>query len=361
MTPKTPDLGEELDLPRWADIAAFLNGGELAGPKPEILTRKDGAAIFYAGQVNTIFGDSEAGKSWIALAAVAEHLNDGGSAALIDLDHNGIGGFIPRLLRLGVPADVVTDPDRLRYLEPEDAHEYLAAVRDCRTWAPGIVLVDSLGELLPLFGASSNSPDEFTAVHSRALKPLAMVGSCVLVIDHTPKNAETAAAGATGTNAKKRATGGTSLRVTVNTAYAKGRGGSSRLDVHKDRHSGLKTYCPPGREPHAGTFHLTDTPTGDLTWTITPPATQLPPDAHTKPATTLEDALRAHPEAATVAELTRAVLGREGSRAEKAKTWRRLQELIKDGTVAEAPRRSPETGGTPARTFTLAQHQLDTP
>jgi len=51
-------------------------------------------------------------------------------------------------------------------------------------WCPGIVVVDSTGELLPTFGANSDNADNYTRVHNRFLQPLANTGAAVLLVDH---------------------------------------------------------------------------------------------------------------------------------------------------------------------------------
>src|SRR5699024_3958364 len=117
--------------------------------------------------------------------------------------------------------------------------------------------VDSIGELMPIYGLSSNSPDDFTLAHTRALKPLAMSGAAVIAIDHLAKNPESKAQGPTGTGAKQRAAGGVMLRVTTKEAFTPGKGGSSYLNITKDRHGGLRAESPTGDgEPLAGTFRL---------------------------------------------------------------------------------------------------------
>ncbi|SRR5690349_12468506 len=53
--------------PRYVDIAAMLGGTLPEPPKPHVLTRQDGHRLFYKGRVNSLFGDSEVGKTWISL------------------------------------------------------------------------------------------------------------------------------------------------------------------------------------------------------------------------------------------------------------------------------------------------------
>jgi hypothetical protein len=262
-----PGTGPEPGTGLYVDVARLLEGGIPDPPAPTVLRADDGVGTFYPGQVNLVFGDAESGKTWLCLAAVAEVLAAGGSAAVLDLDHNGPDATVTRLLDLGAPEDALIDRDRFRYAEPDGAGDLLAIVGGLSGWMrPTVVVVDSVGELLPQFGASSNSPDDFTGVHSRVLKPLAKAGSCVLAIDHLAKSPESRAMGSTGTAAKKRAVGGVSIRVTTADQFTPGRGGSAHLAIAKDRHGGLRKRRPAGdKEPLAGTFVLG----ADGTWSLT--------------------------------------------------------------------------------------------
>jgi hypothetical protein len=270
--------GEERGTPLYVNVRALLDGGLPKPPAPALLRRDDGNALLYAEQVNVLFGDPESGKTWITIAAVAETLQHGGRALFLDLDHNGVA-VVTRLLDLGVRPDVLRDPEVFRLAEPEDEEHLHRIVADARRWRPRTAVVDSLGELLPMLGLSSNSPDEFTAAHAQVLKPLAVAGACVIAVDHLPKNTENKANGPTGTAAKRRAIGGVALRVTVKEAFTPGNGGSCFLKVNKDRHGGLREHCPRvGGEPPAGTFILSDA-AGALTWQITAPGEHVEPDA----------------------------------------------------------------------------------
>lgn len=255
----------------YLDVAALLDGGLPDAPEPVLLRREDAHAIFYAGQVNYLFGDPESGKTLLAQAAMAEALIDGRKVLFIDIDHNGAVATLCRLLDMGVPEKILRDPDRFRYVEPEDKAHLMAVVKDAKQWRPDVAAVDSIGELLPLMGLNSNSPDDFTIAHTSVLKPLARSGAAVLAVDHLPKSVETRAAGPTGTAAKRRAVGGVSIRVTINEPFAPGRVGSAYLSLNKDRHGGLRRHCPSeGREPSVGIFRL-DSTGHDIKWSITAP------------------------------------------------------------------------------------------
>lgn len=269
------DEAPDTDAPRYGDVAALLADGIPDPPQPDILFRSDGYALFYRGKVNTLFGDSESGKTWIALAAMVEVLNAGGKAAVLDLDHNGMAETVTRALRLGAkPADLA-DPNRFRYCEPEDAHELIWFVRDIAAWAPDLAIVDSLGEVLPMLGLNSNSPDEYTKANRTVATPLARAGAACVTIDHLPKDDGAREKGQTGTLAKKRAINGVSLRVTVQEQFTPGFGGAANLTINKDRPGGLRGHCPPGKNAPAGRFVMVDNGDG-MTWHITTPPSVAP-------------------------------------------------------------------------------------
>lgn len=256
----------------YGDVAGLLSGDLPEPPAPSILRRSDGNSVFYQGQVNMLFGEPESGKTWVALAAVAEALTRGSRAGIVDLDHNGMLSTVTRLIGLGVPKDTLSNLERFRYTEPEDRTDLLAVIKDLAAWQPKVVGIDSIGELLPILGLNSNSPDDFTVAHTHVLKPLARAGACVIVIDHVAKNADSKAQGPTGTGAKTRAVGGASIRVTIKEAFAPAKGGSCYLAIRKDRHGGLRATSPSGdKEPLAGTFKLN--PAGhDWPWSLWAPS-----------------------------------------------------------------------------------------
>lgn len=182
------------------------------------------------------------------------------------------------------------DSSRFRYVEPEEYADLRTVITDAQEWKPEGVIVDSIGELLPLCGANSNNPDDFTAVDAKVLKPLAKVGSCVIIIDHLAKNPDSRAQGATGTAAKRRAIGGVSYRVKAIEAFAPDQGGRALLLINKDRHGGVRATSPRASkgETVAGTFklsapgdYLND---GELSWYIAAPrAGETDPDETAEP------------------------------------------------------------------------------
>ena len=270
-------LDPEDDPTIYADVASLLAGKLPEPPQPTVLRRGDGRCLFYPGQVNSLFGDPESGKTFVALAAATEVLNAGGRVLVMDLDHNGEAATIGRLLMLGASRAALSTRDNFRYIEPEDAGVLRTVVEHCRSWLPHAAVVDSIGELMPMVGADSNSADDFTRCHTRVLKPLAMCGAAVIGIDHLAKGTDSRSRGPGGTAAKRRAVGGVSLRVKPMRAFTPGKGGTAKLFVNKDRHGGVRQWCAVGdREPAAGTFTLRSDSELDATPTL-PPWSMLAP------------------------------------------------------------------------------------
>jgi hypothetical protein len=239
----------------YVDVRQLLRDG-LQLPTPDVLPFSDDFCLFYASSFNLIYGDTESGKTWLCLAATASVLNDGGRATIIDLDHNGAAALIGNLIKLGVDVEILEDSTCFMLAEPGDRMELREVVQDQLVVNPDVVVLDSLGEILPLFNANSNSADDFTTVHAEVIKPLTRNGASVLVVDHLAKNADSRNFGPTGTAAKMRAADGLAIRVTAEQQFTPGRGGKAKLQVYKDRYGGVRKHYPSDPKPVIGTFEL---------------------------------------------------------------------------------------------------------
>lgn len=272
----------------FVDVAAVL-AGTLDAPKPTIARRTDGAALLYESAVNVLLGDPESGKSLLAATVAADVLFDGGSVLWCDLDHNGAPSILARLRSLGVPAEVLADGRRFRLAIPDDRETLEAVIRHAVAQAPTLAVVDSVGELLGLYGASPDSDQEFTPINRATLAALARAGACVVAIDHLAKGHDSRAYGASGTVAKKRAVDGALYRVELARPFAPGAGGKARLLLVKDRHGGVREVSPRGaKQPEAATFELIAR--GDATdWRLWAPGGAEKEDDATKEGTAPSD------------------------------------------------------------------------
>ena len=234
---------------RYVNVAAILDGTFKAPQTSVGGRRSDTVPLLYASAVNVLLGAPEAGKTLVAGAMAADELFSDGRVLWIDLDHNGAPAILTRFRKYGVTAETLIDPSKFRLSIPEDAETIAGVVSDAATWKPTLAVVDSIGELLPLFGASSNDSDDYTRVHRAVLTSLARTGAGVLAIDHEAKGTDSRNYGATGTMAKKRAVDGALIRVTNIKPFAPGRGGEASLSIVKDRHGHLRSLAVGSREP----------------------------------------------------------------------------------------------------------------
>lgn len=308
----------------YADIAQVLAGGDLSAPQPTFGLRDDQLNLFYPGTTNGLVGAPESGKTLLASCVMADELFKGNSVLVVDVDHNGAQATVARFISLGIKGEVLADPSRFRYTAPEDSTELLAVIAEAHLWKPTVVLVDSVGEVLPMFGANSNDADQYTAVHRQVFTALANSGAGVISIDHEPKSDGAAEYGASGTMAKKRAIDGALYRVKVTQPFAPGKGGKAKVTVLKDRHGQVNKHLERVREPLAFTFHLKG---GDATdWKLYAPT----PEDDTSASKTAQDieALKAlNPPPVSVRDvMERKRWGRDKS-AKALKAYRELPDV----------------------------------
>lgn len=264
--PPAHDEGDSDDL--YVDVAAVLSGSRRRA-KATIGKRTDGQGLFYRGKVNTLMGDPESGKTLIAACIAADVLAAGGRVLWLDLDHNGGSDMVLLLQGFGVHTSVLMNRARFRLASEvlDGQEDVLRAVADAAKWGPDYVVIDSVGELLPLFGASSDSADDFTSVNRKVAARLATQGACVVTIDHLAKGHDSRAYGASGTMAKKRAANGAYYEVQNVITFTPSNGGRADLRIVKDRPGNVRDNSPrDGKRPRAASFSLTTGEQGTPLW-----------------------------------------------------------------------------------------------
>jgi hypothetical protein len=150
-TVDAPD-GDIIERTSWwpRDLAGVMAGDD-PEPEPEFLQRLDEVALFYRGKVNGLIGESESGKTWVALLAVLQALRAGQRVLYLDFEDTA-PGIIARLRSMGA-----SDPDlsALRYISPDedlagDARRDLGeAITDHE---PELVVLDGFNAAMTLLG-----------------------------------------------------------------------------------------------------------------------------------------------------------------------------------------------------------------
>ncbi len=225
-----PDLGPYLD-------------GTFTAPEPTIGFREDKAPLFYAGEINRVFGKSESGKTWLTLLCGLQHLQAGGHFVFCDYE-NGPAGVIPRLLNLGAPRELLTS-GRFRYLDLRDTMltaDMRTAIVKAHTNA--VVVIDSVAGLITSNAKSSNYVDDVEALLTRDMAVLTRAGCSLIFIDHESDRGENGGR-SSGSHRKRDLISGVSFRVEPSTPFQKWSAqgapdGRSRVYVDKDRHGSVR-------------------------------------------------------------------------------------------------------------------------
>lgn len=253
VAPQEPAASDTPEPPTWSriDLSAHLDGTHVP-QVPELLARADGEHLLYRGRVHSFHGESESGKSWVALAAAAEQLAAGHDVLMLDFEsdaHTVVG----RLLRLGATrAAIATHFD---YRRPEVAPRNLA--HEHQPWAEmlgrqyAVAILDGVTEALAVYSVSSKDNDEVTGwIRSTPRKIAATTGAAVILVDHVTKDADSRGRFAIGGQAKMAALDGAAYIVEVVEPLGVGLVGKVALRVAKDR--------PGGVRPHAGAWRKSD-------------------------------------------------------------------------------------------------------
>jgi hypothetical protein len=196
------DLTEETTVSSWApvDLSAFIDGTFLP-PQPGLLFRLDGVGLLYPGRVHSFHGESESGKSWVALISSVEVLNNGGTVLYVDFESTP-DEIVARLLRLGVDAESLcarfyyVQPECSSDLDPQSFSDLLGRQYD-------LAVIDGVTESLGLYKAPSVDNDAVTTWGRKLPRRIAReTGAAVVCIDHVTKSAESRGRFAIGGQAK---------------------------------------------------------------------------------------------------------------------------------------------------------------
>jgi hypothetical protein len=248
-------------------------------PVPTILAPPGGAALVYAGRVNSLFGESGSGKTWATYAALGEVVAHGGRVIVIDLEDNA-AGFVGRMGTMGLDRETMTK--LVTYLAPESAWDgemarwFLALAAELR---PELVIIDSTGEALALQALRGNE-DDAVSLWFRVFPRLIAdrTGAAVLLVDHVPKSPDAPTGFAIGSQRKRAAVNGAAYRLDAIRAPSRDNEGLLKLVVAKDRHGTRATGTT------AALVRMTPNATGGLTLGVENPS----PDGIFRPTTLME-------------------------------------------------------------------------
>lgn len=266
------------------DLEPYL-AGEIVMPEPTVLQRSDGKGLFYPGRVNSLFGKSEAAKTWISLYACTQEMGKGERVAFLDFEDEP-AGTIERLRAMGAGDDDVKTA--FMYLHPEEpikemmrnrwggavenpaADQSSAVFRAALDKAdPSLIVVDGMTVIYGLHGLDTNDAAG-TDVITSWLKKLTRGGrTTVIVIDHTGK-AGGEGSSPIGAHHKTAMVQGASIRADAVSRPMRGAVGTVRLIIHKDRPGAVREYASKDDEQVAGVLTMDSTQPGRTTMTLDP-------------------------------------------------------------------------------------------
>jgi hypothetical protein len=221
----------EVDL---AETVAGLIDGSLRPPEPTICRRSDASCLFYAGRINSVFGDSTAGKTWLALEASRQEIETGHHVVFLDLEDSAVL-TVDRLLCLGTDAQEVIE--RFHYVNPEEpfgmfAQDRLRATLDDHD--PTLVVIDSTGESMAIDGVKTNLDEDVARWNRRLPRWIARRGAGVVLLDHVPKDPANRA-GPSGSHRKRDMVTGSSFLIEAVREFGRDELGVAKLTTAKDR------------------------------------------------------------------------------------------------------------------------------
>lgn len=179
----------------WApvDLSPYLVEGGLAPIEPEVGLRSDNKPLLYKGRIHTWAGESEAGKSWLAVHCVLAEMRKGNTSIIVDFEDEPYG-WVARLMAAGARPEELDVG--LAYIRPEEPIGSLRsyarslvgqAIADLQ---PSFVLLDGTTDAMTLHGL--NPLDNKDAAQFGRMLPrwIASQGPAVVASDHMAKGVD---------------------------------------------------------------------------------------------------------------------------------------------------------------------------
>lgn len=289
--------------------------------------------LFYSERSNSIIGETGTGKTWLAVAALADELRHDEQAAVIFLDYEtSFGAVDGRFKALGVKTT------NLLYVQMDGPFEEAKAGLVTYTkwlWAERrayvtMAVIDCVTPMLACEGCRSpNTPVAVEAVQRPIFSWLADQNMGTIVIDHVSRDAEGRGRWAIGSERKLSGLTGVSYSLLGHDRFAPGKRGWSTLRLGKDRVGGVARRVDNTKSlPPVATFVLDSHKDGSAEAMVLPVGTVKKSDAVACTTSSLLEAVSQFPELRW-SELRTKV---SGSNTAKAKV---RDELLASGKIVE--------------------------
>ena len=298
----------------WApvDLATILTG-DLTTPKATCLHRRDGKFLLYPYAVHSISGEPGSGKTWAALVAIAQALDDDENALIIDFEDRP-QTIVARLRKLGIDDQKMLD--HLHYIRPETALDP-ASRTQLETLAATctVAVIDGITEAMTMHGLSLMDNEDVARWLALIPNLIAKHGPATVQIDHVVKNAESRGRYAIGGQHKLAGITGTAYKMLTIKSFGQGTKGHAKLVIDKDKHGDVG---PIGIT--AADLHMDATSAdGQLYAWLDAPEQNTDEDGHFRPTVLMKrvsDVLLATPRPLSLREIRASVKGKNESIAQ---------------------------------------------
>lgn len=242
-------------------------------------------ALFYPGRINSVFGDSGGGKTWLALMLAVEVLRSGRDVVLVDYEDHAAAAA-NRLRRLGVDSETVFE--HLLYINPHErwsADGRAVLVESLAERDVALALIDSTGESMAVDGVNPNSDDDVARWFRGVAQTLARdVGAAVVLLDHVVKEKASghSTSFASGSQRKRAGITGAAYYLDVKKPPSRDAAGLFTLTSRKDRF-GWRTHGTVACE-----VTMEDRDDDTIEWSISQPLVVTNPDGSFRPTHLME-------------------------------------------------------------------------
>lgn len=202
-------------------------------PPPPPLYGAFGGTVptFYGEGVHWLQGESESGKTWVALIVLADVLRRGGTGLYVDHEDT-LDRVLERLDQLGVTDEEI---ERLVYVDGTTTG-FFELVGHVALTAYTVMVIDGVTSSVSSAGLSGRDEQELTR-WCDLLPRRAQMSICV---DHVVKSKDDRGGMAIGSQAKKSVVTGSSFEVVCEKKFGRGKEGLIVLNLQKDKPGGIR-------------------------------------------------------------------------------------------------------------------------
>ncbi|NKX56008.1 AAA family ATPase [Arthrobacter mobilis] len=257
------------------DLTSYLQG-RIEPKHPEFLVRSDGQALWYRGEIHSLHGESESGKSMVAQWECARLVKAGCKVLYVDFESDP-ANIVARLVNV-FQVRKAAILEHFTYVnpavDPDTNHAEAIAWGQVLSKPYDLAIIDGVTESLTVAGGATKDNDSITVWGRRFPRKIAdYTGAAVVMIDHVTKDAESRGRFGIGGQAKMSILTGTAITVDVIAPLGVGRAGVLKLSVGKDRPGNVRGHCA----PEAGKDRLQEAARFKVDSTGTVPVIELTP------------------------------------------------------------------------------------